>query len=122
VLDFISHDMSVLSWSGSFGSYVKVVGDIDVCSAPGLRAYLAEVAGAVSSELIVGLGARPVFGSDALRVLIATRRRLPPHGHIRLVTTSSLVPKVLGATQLSGLFPVHRTLREAIASIKAVTS
>ena len=108
----------MLSWTGSFGTYVKVLGDIDLLSAPALRDYLDGLADRGCRDLIIDLGQHPLFGSEAIETLLAIWRRLIPEGELRLVTPSVTVRKILEATELSRVFPVHRSLGDAIVSLK----
>lgn len=111
-------DMRVLSWTGSFGTYVKVLGDIDLCTAPALRDYLDRLTDRGCRDLVIDLGEHPLFGSEVLGVLISITRRLSPDGQLRLVTPSAAVRKVLDATGLGSAFAVFPSLGEAIVSLK----
>jgi anti-anti-sigma factor len=113
-----AEDMRVLSWTGSFGTYVKVLGDIDLCSASAFRDYLDGLADRGCRDLVIDLGEHPLFGSEVLGVLTSITRRLAPAGQLRLVTPSVTVRKVLDATGMSDAFPVHLSLGDAIVSLK----
>lgn len=95
---------------------VRVVGEIDLATAPELRDRLAEIpsdAGAV----VIDLSEVTFLDSTGLSVLVASWKRISEgreHGDIRLVVTRPAIQRVLDVTGLAQVFGVFATLEEAI--------
>lgn len=94
---------------------VVVSGEIDVSTAPTLRAHLDALPS--GAQVIVDLSEVTFLDSTGLGVLVAARRRAratAPLGEVHLVVTRPRVAKVLEVTGLSTVFAVHPSLSEAL--------
>ncbi len=97
-------------------SVVTVAGEVDVSTAPTLRARLDGLA--PGRRTVVDLSDVTFIDSTGLGVLVAARRRAQqgaPPGEIRLVVTRPQVAKVFEVTGLAEVFVVHASLDEALA-------
>lgn len=95
---------------------VRVVGEIDLATAPQLQSCLARIP-ADTRAVIVDLTAVTFLDSTGLSVLVAGRKRLSEDGEegdLRLVVSRSLIQRVLDVTGLSNVFPVFATVEEAV--------
>lgn len=86
---------------------VDVTGDVDVASAPRLRAYLADVIDGGQYQLVVSLVGVEFIDSTGLGVLVGALRGVRQHdGHLTLVCPSESLRKVLRITGLDRVFDV----------------
>ncbi len=97
---------------------VEVGGEVDVATAPQLRACLHQAIDAGSRRLVVDLRQASFIDSEGLGVLVGARRRLLAHaghdGSVQLVCAEGLVLRVLRLTGLDGIFALHATLSDAL--------
>ncbi len=87
---------------------VTAAGEVDVSTAPELRAMLQD---ASEGAIVVDLSQVTFLDSTGLGVLVAASKR----GDVRLVVTRPQITKVLEVTGLSEVFSVFSTVEEAIA-------
>jgi anti-sigma B factor antagonist len=94
---------------------VRVVGEIDLATAPDLRDKLAEIPSDVGT-VIVDLSEVTFLDSTGLSVLVATWKRFDESGGgaFRLVVNQPAVQRVLDVTGLVQVFAVFPTLKEAL--------
>jgi anti-sigma B factor antagonist len=92
---------------------VGVAGEIDLLTAPDLRALLEQVCHKSSGVVIVDLLDVTFLGCAGITALIAARRRLPDGASMPLISTSQMVEKIFTVTGLTTVFPVFATLEEA---------
>ncbi len=93
----------------------RVVGEIDLATAPELRDRLAEIPSDTAS-LIVDLSEVTFLDSTGLSVLVATWKRLKDDdgaNDFRLVVSRPTIQRVLEVTGLAQVFEVFPTLEEA---------
>jgi anti-sigma B factor antagonist len=96
---------------------VAVTGDIDVATAPSLRALLVDLIADGKINLLVDLTAVGFLDSTALGVLVSTVKRVRAGGgDLALVCTSPHIIKVLEITGLTTVFAVHGALEAAFSN------
>ncbi|MGI5499165.1 STAS domain-containing protein [Lentzea sp. CA-135723] len=94
---------------------VTISGDVDAHTAPALNAVLAAQLRRRPAALVVHLGAVSYFDSSGLAVLLDTRElAASQHVPVHLAAISPRVLASLEVTGLTGLFPRHATVREAV--------
>jgi anti-sigma B factor antagonist len=93
---------------------VTVQGQVDLTTAPELRARLNDAMADGRPVVVVDLTATDFLDSTALGALVAAHKRLRAHGgQIRLVCTSPHILKVFQITSLDRVFALHETVEEA---------
>jgi anti-sigma B factor antagonist len=94
----------------------RVVGDVDLSTAPLLRDRLQEITTNTKS-VVIDLSEVAFLDSTGLSVLVATWNRFcatEDHGSFRLVVSRRSIQRVFDVTGLSDVFEVFPTLEEAI--------
>lgn len=97
---------------------VTARGEVDVSTAPALRAELMSIP-EDTARVVVDLSEVTFLDSTGLGVLIAAMKRLRDNetgGQLHLVVTRPHIQKVLEVTGLNAIFTVHATVAEAVAS------
>jgi anti-sigma B factor antagonist len=97
---------------------LSVVGELDVATAPDLRARLEEIIDRVSpGPVVVDLLDVTFIDSTALGVLIsALKRSQKAAGEFRLVVAEPRILKIFEITGLTDLFSIFPTLAEATSA------
>jgi anti-sigma B factor antagonist len=96
-------------------SVVAVTGEIDMATAPDLKACLVALESERVSAIVVDLTGVSFIDSTALGVLVgAYRRQEEAGGTLKLVVTEPRVRKVLEITDLTRVFPVFASVDEAL--------
>jgi anti-sigma B factor antagonist len=96
---------------------VRVVGEVDIATAPSLRERLEQVL-APARRVVVDLSEVTFLDSTGLSVLVGAWKRLSGEGlegDLRLVVVRPTIQKVLEITGLDQVFSVFATLAEALA-------
>jgi anti-sigma B factor antagonist len=97
---------------------LAVTGEVDVATAPSLRARLVELVGEGKVKLIVDLEKVDFLDSTGLGVLISVVKRVRSEdGDLALVCTRKQILKVLEITGLTSVFAIHSTLPDALADL-----
>jgi anti-sigma B factor antagonist len=97
---------------------VAVSGEIDLFTAPELKAALADAIDAGRSRLVVDLTDTTFLDSTALGVLIGTVKRLRVRdGRLTLVNTDPNIAKTFDITGLDQIFTICATREEAVAAL-----
>ncbi|HET7193547.1 MAG TPA: STAS domain-containing protein [Nocardioides sp.] len=96
-------------------------GEIDLATAPELRAALAEVVRVPECKVIVDLTEVTFMDSTGLNALVlGWRKAKAVNGELQLVGAGPMVRKVLRVTGLEQIFPVHSTIEECIGESRVV--
>ena len=100
---------------------VAVAGEIDVYTAPELRARFIELIDAGAHHLVVDLDEVGFMDSTGLSVLVGVLARLRPHeGSLRVVCAQERVLQLFRITGLTAVFPIHPDFAEAAEAAAAV--
>ncbi|MGA2211482.1 MAG: STAS domain-containing protein [Acidimicrobiales bacterium] len=97
---------------------VRVVGEVDIATAPALRERLEQVL-ASATRVVVDLSEVTFLDSTGLSVLVGAWKQLSgedSEGDLRLVVVRPTIQKVLEITGLDQVFSVFATLAEALAA------
>ena len=98
---------------------LEVGGEIDVYTAPTLRARLVALVDAGATSIIVDLSRVEFLDSTGLGVLVGGLKRVRAHdGSLDLVCTQERILKIFRITGLTKVFGIHNTVDEAIAAKK----
>jgi anti-anti-sigma factor len=96
---------------------VMVGGEIDIASAPVLRARLLDVLPADASPVIIDLSGVTFCDASGLAVLVAASRRAGQLGGIlRLAAPAPLTAEILRLTGLDAYFEVFASVPEAVST------
>lgn len=99
---------------------VAVAGEIDLFTAPELKATLAEVAESGRSRIVVDLTKTTFLDSTALGVLIGAVKRLRSRdGVLTIVNVDQNIAKTFEITGLDQIFTIRPTRAEAIDALDA---
>lgn len=99
---------------------VAVTGEIDLFTAPELKAALGEAIEAGRRRIVVDLSNTTFLDSTALGVLIGTVKRLRSReGRLTLVNRDSNIAKTFEITGLDQIFTICPTRDEAVAALDA---
>jgi anti-sigma B factor antagonist len=99
---------------------VAVTGEIDLFTAPELKAALGEAIEAGRRRIVVDLSDTTFLDSTALGVLIGTVKRLRSReGRLTLVNKDSNIAKTFEITGLDQIFTICTTRDEAVAALDA---
>jgi anti-sigma B factor antagonist len=99
---------------------VAVAGEIDLFTAPELKATLAELAEAGRSRIVVDLTETTFLDSTALGVLIGAVKRLRSRdGVLTIVNVDQNIAKTFEITGLDQIFTIRPTRAEAIGALDA---
>jgi anti-anti-sigma factor len=94
---------------------VTVAGDVDLHSAPLLRARLSALADAYVDHVVLDLSDATFLDSMALGVMLAAQRRLvADRGRLDLVVTTPEIRRIFEITMLDQVFDLHDTRAGAI--------
>ncbi len=112
-------DLSLCARVQGRAAVVQADGDIDVFTAPLLRERLAELIRAGHHHLVVDMESVTFLDSTGLGVLVGARRKVHAHeGSVRVICTHERIIKIFRITGLTGVFPIHTSLDEAIATLR----
>ena len=96
---------------------LEVGGEVDVYTAPRLRERLVELVDSGARSVAVDLGGVDFLDSTGLGVLVGALKRVRTYdGELGLVCTESRILKVFEITGLTKVFPMHRSVDEAVAA------
>lgn len=108
-------ELSILTRREEPWTVVHVAGELDLFTAPQLRARLVDLINEGQHQLILDLEHVDLLDSTGLAVLVATLRRIRAHhGDLLLVCTSDRVLKPLRLTGLLGVFALHPDVARAL--------
>jgi anti-sigma B factor antagonist len=99
---------------------VAVTGEIDLFTAPELKAMLSEAVEAGRTRIVVDLTETTFLDSTALGVLIGAVKRLRSRdGVLTIVNTDANIAKTFEITGLDQIFTIRATRDEAIRALDA---
>jgi len=99
---------------------VAVAGEIDLFTAPELKAMLSEAVEAGRTRIVVDLTETSFLDSTALGVLIGAVKRLRSRdGVLTIVNTDPNIAKTFEITGLDQIFTIRPTRAEAIEALDA---
>ena len=97
---------------------VTLTGEVDVYTAPTLRARLIEAADSDSSAIVVDMSGVDFIDSSGLGVLVSILKRVREQGStMSIVSDREVILKVFRITGLDRVFPIVPTLAEATGSV-----
>ena len=97
---------------------LEVEGDLDLVSAPDLRARLGGLSQGAPAYLVLDLSALQFVDSTGLGVLVGTHRRVrAAGGEVRIAGVSPRILRVLSVTGLDQVFSLFPTVAEALDSL-----
>lgn len=100
---------------------VQAAGEVDLATAPVLRNVLDELIETGRPSIVLDLQKVTYFDASGLNVLLGIRRNMDEHrGSLRLVSPARSVARVLQLIGFFGLFPVYRSLDQALDGAPAV--
>ncbi len=99
----------------------RLRGSFDIATAPSVRAALMDAANEGKHDLIVDLSGVEFLDSTGLGALIGSHRRASENGgHVTLVVADGPISRLLNITGLLRVFPVYRTMADALAGRERV--
>jgi anti-sigma B factor antagonist len=99
-------------------SVVKLEGDLDLASAPELKATLTDVLLKGTGRLVLDCSGVTFADSTALSVLIGVQRRLGPDQRLAIAAAGHEVLRVLELSGLAGAFRIFPTFDAALAYVQ----
>jgi len=106
---------------GAAAAHVATVsGEVDLHSAPDLRAQLGELLTSTSPSLVLDLNEVGFLDSTGLGALVAARTSAGERGgQLALVCTQQRILKLFTITGLNSVFTIHPSVDDALASLAA---
>jgi anti-sigma B factor antagonist len=102
-------------------SRVDVVGEVDLSTAPELKAALGEVIDAGARGVLVDLSDATFIDSTTLGVLMGAVKRLRPEGgELAIVCHDPNIRKIFEITLLDRIFNIFETPEEAIERLRSL--
>ncbi|MFX0593463.1 STAS domain-containing protein [Melissospora conviva] len=110
-------ELSLATRTAEDHTVLAVGGEVDVYTAPRLRERLIELIDAGARKVIVDLGGVDFLDSTGLGVLVGALKRLRAvSGTFALVCDKEPLLKIFRITALDQVFPLYRSVDEAIAA------
>jgi anti-sigma B factor antagonist len=99
---------------------VRVIGELDVATAPRLRQEAVRLVGVNITRVVLDLRGIDFIDSTGLGVIVGMVKRLRTHGgDLSLVRGEDRVTKVFDITRVSDILPLHDSLDAALAALPA---
>ena len=97
---------------------VRVVGELDVATAPRLRQEAVRLVGTNINRVVLDLGGIDFIDSTGLGVVVGMVKRLRTHGgDLSLIRGEDRVSMVFDITRVSDILPLHDSLDAALAAL-----
>ncbi len=110
-------DLHLTTLTDDDRTVVAIRGEVDVHTAPRLRAYFVDLVNSGCHHLVVDLDGVGFIDSTGLGVLVGVLKRVRGEGgSLRLVFTHERILKIFRITGLNNVFSVHASIAEATAS------
>jgi anti-sigma B factor antagonist len=116
----VTDDFSLTSaYLGGSIHVVTVEGELDIATAPSLRAELIRLDDEGAQDVVVDLLAVPFVDSVTLGLLVEWSKRLDARGGVfRVVCADRRFARIIEITGLDRILRRHATLRDALESIE----
>jgi anti-sigma B factor antagonist len=101
---------------------VSVEGELDLSTAPRLKAVLIESLDAGSERIVVDLSRVTFIDSTALAVLVGVNKRLPATARLAIVWTLEKVLQIFEFSGTDGLFAIFPTLEQALDDVRGTAA
>lgn len=99
---------------------VAVGGEVDVYSAPALKASLTELLQAGAASVVVDLSEVAFLDSTGLGALVEARSAtVEAGGSLPLVCSQERILKLFSITGLDGVFSIHSSVDDAVSSLRS---
>jgi anti-anti-sigma factor len=109
-------DLTVDERPGDEATVVALAGQLDIESAPTLRAAVDGLLARSLSRIVVDLGKLSFCDSIGLSTfLVAHKHCTAAGGYLRLAAPEPFLVRVIGVIGLGGRLPVYRTVADALA-------
>ncbi|TDD13614.1 anti-sigma factor antagonist [Nonomuraea diastatica] len=109
-------DLEVFGPTGDCAA-VRVVGEIDVFTAPRMREQVLDLVAKGVVHVVVDLSGVEFLDSTGLGVLVGALKRLRTHeGSLALVMSTDRIVRIFTITGLTAVFPIHDAVPDAIAA------
>ncbi|MFD0856647.1 STAS domain-containing protein [Actinomadura adrarensis] len=96
---------------------VRVAGEVDAATAPGVREKVLELVAKGSAHLIVDLTDVGFLDSTGLGMLVGSLKRVRVHeGSLMVVTSAEHIRRVFRITGLHNVFPLPTSVLDAVRS------
>ena len=110
-------DLALTNTTEGDRTVVQVRGEIDVFTAPQLRAYLEDLVRTGRHRLVVDMEHVEFIDSTGLSALVNVLKLVRTYdGSLRLVCTHERIIRLFRITVLPKAFPIHDTVAEALAA------
>lgn len=110
-------DLSLTTRVVNDRTVVEVAGEVDVYTAPKLREVFIDLVAQGTYHIVVDMEQVEFLDSTGLGVLVGGLKRVRAHdGTLRLVCTQDRILKIFRVTGLTKVFPLHKTVDEAVAA------
>jgi len=109
--DFFIHT----SWNDPATAVVTVKGEFDLARIPYLEEMVSPLVAKKTAHLILDLNQMTFIDSSAFGVLVSLVRQIRPYGgRLAVVAKNQQFLQLLGTLRLEPLFPIFRSLSEAL--------
>jgi anti-sigma B factor antagonist len=108
--------LTVTTWTEAGAAVLAADGEIDIHTAPELRARLSELQQGGARTIVVDLNEVDFLDSSALGTLVGANKDLQADGGVlKVVCAKPNILKVFEITRLSEVIPVYDTVERACA-------
>jgi anti-sigma B factor antagonist len=110
-------DLDVETGTIEGAAVLTLRGEIDVYTAPRLRQAIIDLVDGGASRIVVDMEKVDFLDSTGLGVLVGGLKRVRmQEGSLSIVTSQDKILKIFDITGLNKVFPVHRSVEDAVAS------
>jgi anti-sigma B factor antagonist len=110
-------DLDIKKTTADSAFIIEVDGELDMYTAPRLKEALSDGISQGYKQMVVDLTHVGFLDSTTLGILVSGLRRLrESEGELHLVVDHPHLTKMFRITGFDGVFPIHKTLDEAVAA------
>jgi anti-sigma B factor antagonist len=102
-------------WPGPARCVLAIAGEVDLATAPALKAELGRTLAAGAQDLVLDISRVTHLDSTGLAVLVGLRRRLGQGRRVAIAAAPALVIELLRLTGLDGIFDIFASVDDALA-------